>query len=38
MDLADNQLCLPDNVILSHPNSEVDAHLKSLNLAACTNS
>ena len=38
LDLADNQLCLPDGVSLSHPNSEVDAHLKGLNLAACSDS
>ena len=36
LDMEYNQLCLPDGASLSHPNSDVDAHLKSLNLPSCT--
>ena len=34
--LTGNRLCLPAGVSLSHSNSSVDANLKSLNPAACT--
>ena len=34
--LIATQLCLSDGASLSHPNSVVDAHLKSLNLPSCS--
>ena len=36
LDLSSNRFCLPASASLSHANSDVDAHLKSLNPAACT--
>ena len=36
LDLAGNRFCLPAGAGPSHPSREVDAHLRSLNLPACT--
>ena len=36
LNLTGNQFCLPAGASLSHSNSTVDAHLKSLNLDTCT--
>ena len=36
LSLESNRFCLPAGASASHANSDVDAHLKSLNLPACT--